>query len=93
MFEVTVDPEDTSELDDSGIPDQNHWTWGLGRPAKRKRVLFFHSNWSLYLLSATTITSSEAMHLDVSHFDAMSTQHTSFFFFFWAFSEEIVPHL
>lgn len=59
MFEVTVEPEETSELDDKGMPDQYHWTWGLGRPAKKKKDFAFHLNWSLYLLSATTITSSK----------------------------------
>ena len=32
-LEVTVEPEETSEAEAIGSPDQNHLTRGLGRPA------------------------------------------------------------
>ena len=35
-LDVTVEPEETSDVEDNGRPDQNHWTLGLGRPAKNK---------------------------------------------------------
>lgn len=45
-LEVTVDPDETSELEDNGSPDQNQRTRGLGRP-KTKEI--FHFNRSLSL--------------------------------------------
>ena len=39
MFDVTVEPDDTSEVEGNGRPDQNHWTLGLGRPEIRKKYL------------------------------------------------------
>ncbi len=37
-LDVTVLPDETSELADRGSPDQNHCTFGLGRPEKRHFV-------------------------------------------------------
>jgi hypothetical protein len=39
-FEVTVEPEDTSDVDERGNPDQNHATSGLGRPEKNMIIRF-----------------------------------------------------
>ena len=39
-LEVTVDPEETSEAATKGRPDQNHLTWGLGRPEKHQKVTY-----------------------------------------------------
>ena len=37
-LEVTVEPEETSEVDDKGRPDQNQRTWGIGRPEIKEEM-------------------------------------------------------
>ena len=41
-LDVTVDPDETSDVEDNGRPDQNHWTLGLGRPGRRKSKIQFY---------------------------------------------------
>ena len=41
-LDVTVDPDETSDVEDNGRPDQNHWTLGLGRPGKIKNKIQFY---------------------------------------------------
>ena len=56
-LEVTVDPEDTSEAEAKGRPDQNHFTWGLGRPETKVffAVLYYIDSMELYHIVSSLV--------------------------------------
>ena len=60
-----MEPDDTSEVEANGRPDQNHLTRGLGRPASKDQFLLD----PLFFIFE--------VHLSTSHSYAMVSQHAS----------------
>ena len=66
-LEVTVEPDETSELERRGRPDQNHLTRGLGRPASKDQFLLD----PLFFIFEVHLSKA------ASHSYAMVSQHAS----------------